>query len=164
MENFSVALVIEVLGRPSEHVSGALNSLIEKLSKEKEVTLKEKTVHDPIKVESSDDLFTAFAELELEITSLSTYFYLIFAYMPSHIELISPEKITLQNSELNELANALTQRLHTYDALAKNSLVEREYFLKKIKEISPETFDKLVQVVEKEVKEKQSKESSSQQK
>ena len=152
MEKLSVSFVIEILGRPAENVTDALNSILERISKEKGMAIKEKKIHEPLKIEGENDLFTAFAEVEAELDSLANYFALLFTYMPSHIELINPEKITLQNAEITELANALIQRLHTYDAIAKNYLIEREIFLKKLKELSPETFKKITEYLESQTK------------
>lgn len=145
MEKITVSLILEVLGRPPENVIEALTNLLEKMSKEKGVSIKKKEFHDPIKIEGSQDLYTSFVEIEAELDSLAQYFTLIFAYMPSHIELVNPEKITLQNTELNDLANALTQRLHTYDGIAKNYLIEREFVFTKLKEIAPDVLDKIVE-------------------
>ncbi len=147
MEKITASLVMEILGRPIENVSETLNSLVEKLSKEKGVFLKDKKIHAPVKIEGVSDLFTSFAEVEVELDTIEVFFYLMFAYMPSHVELIHPDKITLQNQELTTFANVLVQRLHNYDGIAKNYLVEREMFLEKLKELSPETFKNIVDYI-----------------
>ena len=133
-------MVLEILGRPKEHVSEALNLLINKLGAEKGVKILEKTNHEPIPVESSKDLFTSFTELALELESLNDYFGVLFAYMPAHIEIIHPEKIAMGNIDLNELGNRLIQRLHDYDAITKKALVEKEIITKKLYEVAPHLF------------------------
>ncbi|MEK6855235.1 MAG: hypothetical protein AABX73_03355 [Nanoarchaeota archaeon] len=140
MEKLSVVLVIEILGRPPEHVKEGLDILIERLGSEKGVKLLNKNCHEPVQIQDSKDLFTAFAEIELELDSLENYFGILFAYMPSHIEIIHPEKIALANTELNTLGNLLVQRLHDYDAITKKALIEKDVLLKKLQEISPELF------------------------
>ena len=72
----------------------------------------------------------------------------MFGYMPSNIEIISPEKLTLQNIDLNEIGNGLVSRLHNYDAIAKRLVVEKEFLLSKIKELSPETYKQLTAIPE----------------
>src|SRR3989344_5902121 len=119
MGKFQVNLIIEIMGRPPEHVKEALRNLSTRIGSEKGVKIKSQEIHDPIQVEEGKDLYTAFIELSLEIESLSTFTAIIFTYMPSNIELVSPEKIELSNVELNELGNAITQRLHHYDAVTK---------------------------------------------
>lgn len=145
MEKIHASMMIEILGRPADHVSSALQELVEKLGTEKGVKVLEKTLHEPHEVENSKDLFTAFAEIDVEFDALQNYFATIFAYMPSHIEIISPEKISLSNHDLNELGNALTQRLHNYDAVTKNVLTNSQIILEKLKEVAPKTYEKLIE-------------------
>lgn len=140
MTKIQINIVIEILGRPPEHVKEALNTLVIKLGTEKGVKLLDKTYHEPIAVENSKDLFTSFVEVMLELDSLTDFFSVIFAYMPSNIDFIQPERLTLTNTELNELANKITARLHEYDAITKNSLMEREIIAKKLYEIAPQFF------------------------
>ncbi len=145
MGKINAALIIEILGRPIENVNEALRTIVTKLGAEKGVEIKNKQYHEPKQVEGSKDLFTAFAEVEVLLDSLANYFGILFAYMPSHIEIINPEKLTLLNFELNELGNSLMQRLHNYDAITKNAVTERNFLLQKLKEVSPETFKKLTE-------------------
>jgi len=139
MENIRVQMVIEILGRPAEHVASALSQLIDKLGSEKGVKVIEKKIHEPHPVENSD-LFTAFADVSIELESLSVYFGIIFAYMPSHIEIVSPEDLMIKNHNLTDVGNSLLSRLHQYDSIAKKLIMDREALVKKLKEVSPELF------------------------
>lgn len=134
MDKIQANVILEILGRPKEHITEALNNLINKLGTEKGTKIIEKTLHDPIEVENSKDLFTTFAEILVELDSLDSYFGLIFAYMPSNIEIIAPQKTTLANTELNELASKIIHRLHDYDAIAKKAIIENQLLAKKIQE------------------------------
>ncbi len=136
MEKIRANLILEILGRPKEHVLEALNELVKKLGSEKGTRIIEKKNHEPILVQDSKDLFTSFSEILAEFDSLDNYFGIIFAYMPSNIEIINPERLVLNNSDLNQLANKLVQRLHNYDAITKKSLYENEILVKKLKEIN----------------------------
>ncbi len=142
MDKLRAALVIEILGRPPEHVKKAVEGIVSRLGSEKGVRIVNRRLHNPIKAENSKNLFTAFAEVEVELDSLDQYFGIIFAYMPSHIEIITPDKITISNAHLSELANTLTQRLHNYDSIAKRIIVERNALLRKLHEIAPNLFKK----------------------
>lgn len=141
MEKLQVNLIFEIMGRPKEHVSNSLNLLIDKLAAEKGVKLLEKKLHEPKPIEKSD-LFTTFAELTLELDSLANYFGIMFVYMPSNIEIISPENLEIKNFELTELGNKLISRLHDYDAIAKKMLTEKNILLKKLYEVAPDLFKK----------------------
>jgi len=140
MEKIHASLVLEILGRPKEHVKEALNTLVIKMGSDKGVKLLNKSYHEPVPVEDSKDLFTAFAEVTVELDTLANYIGIIFAYMPSHIEIIKPENLSVNKAELNELANVLAQRLHNYDAVTKQMIAERDTVLKKLYEIAPHLF------------------------
>lgn len=137
-----VNIIIEIMGRPAEHVKQTLINLIMKIASEKGVKLISKEVHEPLPVKDSKDLFTSFVEASLELDSINKYLEILFNYMPSHIELVTPEEISFSNTDLNNLANQLVQKLHNYDAIAKNSLVERDIMLKKLYEVAPHLFKK----------------------
>lgn len=150
MPNIQVQFIIEILGRPAEHIKDALQKLIQKLDTEPGVSVLEKTIHEPKQVEDGKDVYTAFAELTLEIDKLSNLFYLFFAYMPSHIEIISPETITATKTELSDLANGIIGRLHQYDAIAKKMINDREILLKKLYEVAPNLFKNEIKEEQKE--------------
>lgn len=140
MGKIQARFILEILGRPKEHVETALSSLIEKISTEKGVLILEKTLHDAIPVKDSKDLFTSFAELTIEVDNLMVYFGIMFAYMPSNTEIIYPESMTLNNFDLNELSHRLIQRLHDYDAIAKRMIMEKNILEAKLKEVAPHLF------------------------
>jgi len=137
-----VNLIFEIMGRPPEHVKQSLTNLIMKIASDKGVKLIGKEVHEPIKLENTKDLFSAFAEVSLELDSIANYLQIIFNYMPAHIELVRPEEIAFTNRDLNEMANALVQKLHQYDAIAKNSMIEKDIMMKKLYEVAPHLFKK----------------------
>ena len=148
MEKIKAHLVIEILGRPAEHIKKALFDLLLKLKEEKGISLIDQKVHEPVLAPNSKDLFTTFTEVSVELDSLANYFGIIFAYMPSHIEITNPEKIQMSNYDLNELGNILVQRLHHYDAITKSTLFERDSALAKLREVAPHLFKKQEQLKE----------------
>jgi hypothetical protein len=140
MEKIRANLIIEILGRPPENVTEALTGIVDKLNTEKGMKIIDKTIHKPVTVKDSKDLYTSFAEVMVELDSVAHYFQVLFAYMPSHIEIISPSTIDLSNYDLNQIGNILAQRLHNYDAVAKNTIAERDIILEKLREIAPHLF------------------------
>ena len=105
-------IMLEVIGKPPEHLIETLESLIKQLDEEKGVNVKSKDIKEPVlmkeKVEITDsgkkkeekpkeDFYTTFAEIEIEVEEISSFAYVIFRYMPAHIEIISPELIALTN-------------------------------------------------------------------
>ncbi len=154
MGKIEAQIILEVLGRPPEHVTEALNQLTEQLGKEKGVNLKNKTLNPPVEVKESKDLFTSFADLTIEFDSLGDYFQTVFAYMPSHVEVFNPERISLTSYDMNDLANKITQRLHSYDAITKQVVAEREFLAEKLKQHAPAVFKELTTPPEQREKEK----------
>ena len=55
--------------------------------------------------------------------------------MPAHIEILSPESISLTNNGWNELFNELSRILHGYDEVARVLQVEKEILTKNLKEL-----------------------------
>lgn len=140
MEKIQAAFILEMMGRPKPHVAESIKAIVEKLSKEKGVSIISKTVHEPKEVEGSNSLFSTFADLEVEFDRINDLFGVIFGYMPSHIEIIYPDNLSLTNLDLNDFANSVVKRLHNYDAITKRTVYERDILLQKLKEVSPESF------------------------
>ena len=158
-------MIIEILGRPKENVSNAMKTIVDKLSSEKGVKLLEQKLHEPVPVEDAKDLFTTFSEILVEFDSPDTYFWIMFAYMPSNMQVISPEKISITNVDLTVLGNRLIQRLHDYDAVVKKTLAERDMLARKLHEVAPHLFKKEEQSQGEEQKSaKQSRKSKKQSK
>ena len=159
-----VTFILEILGRPPEHITEALQTLITRIGSEKGVRIINKHINEPLQVKDSQDLFTSFAELELEVDSLYILFGLIFAYMPAHVEVTKPEKLALSNYDLNDVMNKLAQRLHDYDAITKNAIIQKESVLRKLYEVAPHLFKKTPEPEKPENKSKSKSESKKQKK
>jgi len=135
MEKISARFIIEILGRPAKHVSEALNTIVIKMGSEKGSKITDKKYHEPKKIKEANDLYTAFAEVEMDFESIHDYFGVLFTYMPSNSEIVSPEKLKTTASELNSLSNSITTRLHNYDSIAKRLISERDMLVNKIKSL-----------------------------
>lgn len=138
MSTVQARMILEVLGRPKEHVASALTLLVEKLGKEPGITLQGADMHDPVKAKESTELFTTYAEVLLEAQSLHHLFALLFTYLPANVEIIKPTDIIVKNDFLNGFANTLVQRLHTYEAITKRLLTDRDKAINALEEKRPE--------------------------
>ena len=130
-----VMMIIEVLGRPPEHLIETLNNLIEKINSEKGVKVVDKKISEPNPLQNQENLFTAFAELEVEVEEVLLITMLMFKYMPAHIDVLYPEDLQLTNHELNDILNELTRRLHGYDEVARIIQSEKAILERKLKEL-----------------------------
>ncbi len=140
MDKIQAQLILEILGRPAEHVLNALDILVKNLSSEKGIRIIEQTLHEPRLIKDTKDMYTSFAEVVIESDSLSLFLSVLFAYMPAHVEIISPEKIILTNTEISQLSTRLMQRLHDYDSITKKMIHERDIAMNKLKEVAPQMF------------------------
>jgi hypothetical protein len=123
-EKITAIIVLEMLGKPAEYLKETLNQFIERMSLEKGLKILKRKVNEPCRIDTAD-LLSSFAEVEIEFDNLQLLLNMIFTYMPSHIEVVSPESISLKNFEFNNLCNDLTRRLLEYDAIAKKMIYER---------------------------------------
>lgn len=147
-EQIKATLIFEILGRPKEHIIQALKDLIEAIGKEKDIKIISRNVHDAKRFENKDkegkiipnagnnELFSTFAEVELESKDLPNLFTVCFKYMPSHIEVSDPVSLELNNFEVSSLFTELMAKLHQYDAIAKTALMQNQMLAKKFEELS----------------------------
>lgn len=127
--------IIEILGRPVEHLEKTLSDLIDKLGTERGVSLLHKEINKAKKVEKAENLWTAFADLDLGFESLPIFMNTVVTYMPAHVEIYEPEGFKMNAFEMNEFVNFVVSRLHNYDALAKRMMGEREILISKLEYI-----------------------------
>lgn len=152
-------IIIEILGRPADHVEKSLDGIIETLGKEKGVEITNKKAY-PAKVVEKEkvggqDLFTSFAEIELLTENLKRLIDIIFIYMPSSIEIIEPQEIKLKTNDANVFVNDLTERLHRYDAIAKTMIMQNSILQNQLKSMQgKESKDNEPNKTEKEKKNK----------
>ncbi|MCK5149809.1 hypothetical protein KAJ87_02695 [Candidatus Pacearchaeota archaeon] len=135
-------LILEVIGRPPEHLVETLEDLSKKINEEKGVSVKNKKINEPALLKDQKEFFTSFAEIEVEVESVLHLAMLMFKYMPAHIEILSPETINLKNSDLNEILNEITRRLHGYDEVARVIQSEKKILENKLRELMPKEKEK----------------------
>ena len=131
----NAVMILDVIGKPPEHLIKSLERLIEEMDKEKGVVVKSKQIKEPVLMKDQKDFYTTFAEVEVEVEEISYLVILMFKYMPAHVEIISPEIIALSNSGFNDILNELVRRLHGYDEIARIMQMEKQILLKKIQEL-----------------------------
>ena len=125
-------MIIEIMGRPAEHIIKTLEMVVDKLGQEKGIVITLKKIHECRNVEGSKELFTTFAEVEAEFDSTNVFLGIIFAYMPSNVEIISPQNFKLTNEEFSSLGNNLVARLHGYESIMKKLVADREIMINKL--------------------------------
>lgn len=135
METIQARFVFEIMGRPAEHVKLTMENLIDKIGTEKGVRVISKKVHDPRPVENSKDLFTTFAEVEVSFDTIEMFMGIVFAYMPSNVDVFSPSSMRFTSEQVGSLGNMLIGKLHMYEAITKRLLGERDVLINKLKSL-----------------------------
>lgn len=134
-DSLRAIIIMEVLGKPPEHLKETLENISEAIGKEPGVEIKEKKINEPVEMEKKKGFYTSFIEMEVKTEGLMQLIMILFKYMPAHMEIISPEKFKVSNNELGELFNELTRRLHGYDEIARIMQVEKKILERKLKEV-----------------------------
>ena len=133
-ENIRAMLILDIIGRPAQYLIESLEKLIAEMKNEKGTKVIDSRIREPVTMKESKEFFTTFSEIEVKTEDMMYLAILMFKYMPAHVEIISPEKITLTNNEFSEILSELTRRLHSYDEVARVIQAERVVLLKKLQE------------------------------
>ena len=133
--------IFEILGRPAEHIKETLSQLVDKLGEFPGIKIDKKKVHEakPVEQEGVKDLFTTFAEVEILGDNIDAITNIVFNAMPSHVEIIEPDELTIKNFDLSNFLSSLTVKLHRYDEIAKTITLERNFLVGKLKELQDKT-------------------------
>ncbi len=128
--------VFEILGRPPEHIKETLSDLIDKLEKIPGISIDNKTIHDakPVEKEGVENLFTSFAEVEVNADELNNLLLIVFHMLPAHVEILEPRELRFKNFDISSMLSELTVKLHKYDEIAKGLVIERNTLMKKLQE------------------------------
>ena len=117
--------VIEVLGKPKEHVESSLQGYVQKLKEDSRYSIIEEEFAE-VKKQEEQELWITFAELEIKTEKAEHILSFCYDYMPSLIEIIEPEEITLRDVDLSSFLNDLQARLHHVDMVAKQVKSEND--------------------------------------
>ena len=115
--------IIEVLGKPKEHVEKAIKDYTENIKKDSELVVLNEEYSD---TQEQGKLWSKFVELDLVIKGTYKLISFCFEYMPSSIEVVKPEHLILTSNELTSFLNDLQARLHNVDRIVKESKAENE--------------------------------------
>jgi len=116
--------IIEVLGKPKEHIEAALKEYIEHIKQDSEIVILNE---DYSEVKEQGNLWSKFVELDLVIKGTRKLISFCFEYMPSSLEVIKPENLILTNPELSNFLNDLQARLHNVDMAVKRLKAENDF-------------------------------------
>jgi hypothetical protein len=105
-----VRAIIEIVGKPKEYVEETLKGHLKKLKAEEGIEIVEEKFE---KAEQTENYFSAFAEIELLFSDFDNIVSFCFDYMPASVEILDPERITMENNALSDMLNDIQSRMHS---------------------------------------------------
>jgi hypothetical protein len=117
-------VIIEVLGKPQEHVESSLRRYIENIKNDPDLIILKSEVAD---AEAKEKLWTTFSELDMVIKGIPKLIAFCFDYMPSSVEIMKPDEFSMKKSTVENLINDLQARLHEVDMVVKKQKNENDF-------------------------------------
>lgn len=117
-------IIIEVLGKPKEHVEKTLRTYVDKIKNDSGFIVLNSEFAD---AQEKEDLWAMFVELEMVIKGIPKIIAFCFDYMPSSVEIIKPEEFNMKKSTVEDMLNDLQARLHNVDMVVKQQKNENEF-------------------------------------
>ena len=112
-----IRTVVEIAGFPKEHIENVMKNVITKIKEDKDVVVLRVSIADTKQVK---EIWSTFAEFELEFKSLLSMINFCFDYTPSSIEILHPENLELPSIDLSDFMNDLLAKLHQYNMIVTN--------------------------------------------
>ncbi|HLD33478.1 MAG TPA: hypothetical protein VJB66_02045 [Candidatus Nanoarchaeia archaeon] len=135
-------IVIELMGKPKEHIEQTMQKYIEKIKTEEMISVLDVQLADATLIDTNaqeegqvKQMWTIFAELEMLMKEPKVLTTFCLNYMPASIEIIEPEEIVWTNQKTTMFFNDLQARLHQLDMIAKQTKTEVVYLRKNIHDL-----------------------------
>ena len=135
MEKIRALMIVEIAGRPAEHVVTTLKNHVEQIRNFKDIEVFDIKVSAPKEIEEQKGLFTCFAEVEFGVETLARVTDVVFDFMPSSIEILEPAQVGFEANDATGFLNTLSGRLHKYDEIAKIANLQNQQLFKKLQEL-----------------------------
>ncbi len=150
-------MIVEIAGRPAEHLKAALSEHVGVLNKVNDITVHSIKLSEPREIvvggvnekKGEEKMLTCFAEADFECDSFARLSETMFDFMPSSVEVIEPTNVTLSMVEATDLLNNISGRMHRYDEIAKIAGVRLKQMAEREKELLAkiEEWDKVAKKV-----------------
>jgi len=113
-------VVVEIVGSPKEHVEVTIRKYINNIKDTFDV--KSHVLYDAEKLsnEKYKGMYSSFVDLEIEFKDFKEITKMCFDYMPSSIDIIKPDKSTVEAQDIMDMFNDLMAKLHDMDMKMKN--------------------------------------------
>jgi hypothetical protein len=117
-EKLHVWMLFEIISTSKELTEKSLKDHISKLKEEEGVEVVKETFEEISEIEKPhpkvDKGYSQICEVEILIDSFSKLFLIVMNYGPSVVEVIKPQKITLELSEVQDALNYVANMMHKF--------------------------------------------------
>lgn len=124
--------VVEMLGRPKDHLQEMLKGMVEVIKANEAFEVVNFHIEEPVEQET---MFSSFVELEIKVTNADDIAWFCFDFLPASVEVIEPEEIVFTSQGMSSFMNELTTRMHIIDKELKNLSQENAIINSKAKMI-----------------------------
>ncbi|MBS3144890.1 hypothetical protein J4208_04875 [Candidatus Woesearchaeota archaeon] len=131
MAKLKARAILEILGSPEEHVKKTMQMILEKAKQYPDAKITNEKLFPSEKM-GDKNLWSTFAELDMEVKTIQVLTGFCFDFMPSSLEIVEPEELQLQHHVVSDVLNDLLARLHQYDMVLKNIHAENILLKKKL--------------------------------
>jgi len=123
METIRTKSIIEIVGKPEEHITKTMNEVVKLIESNKKIDLISKNIAETKEVKG---LWSTFGEFEIDFSSFKDLGNFCFDFMPSSLEIIDPEKFNIDSKEIEEFTNDVMAKLHQYDMVVKQMILQNK--------------------------------------
>ena len=141
-EKVRAIMIVEMAGRPPEHLKKTLTDYVENMRNLNQTKIFSIEISDAKRLESENEMYTCFAEIELETETLQRLIEIVFDYMPSSVEVLEPANLDFNNQNATVFLNDLAGRLHRYDEVAKMAQLQNYQLAQKLQMMQQEVMKK----------------------
>ncbi len=114
--------IVEMFGTPKEFITKKLTEHVEQLKKDK-IKVDSAKYAEPIEKEK---MFSQYVELVISFKDAQQLLNFCFDSLPSSIEILSPDKIEIPMTALEDVLNDFQAKLHHADAMLKNLGIQKQ--------------------------------------
>lgn len=124
--------IFEIFGKPKENVDDAIKLLVEKLKTMDQYKIILEKYFDAKEVEN---MWSNFVELEILAKDLNSVIDLVIDYLPSSIEIIEPENVTLNANDMAGVLNDLSVRIIEINQEYQKAIIQSNIMRDKLNQV-----------------------------
>lgn len=110
-------IIVEMMGKPADYVQKLLEDYMKVLKEDDRYIVESMDFEKPSETDAG--IFSTFCEIVLWAKQIEHLIELCIDYMPSSVEILSPETMKLPSSRFSAFLNDMQAKLHQLDMVAK---------------------------------------------